>query len=188
MPDDPRHRRAATAIPRDRDERVTKTPPPGSRTITTSSFARLDGVPSEIFETKTDPTGSELAQANHRAHKASVASQASLTETTELRREVREDLGKLDSRMSGVEGHVANLREGFGRVEGQLDTLVGLVEKQHQNQTLTLTAKLENEKAVVLDTVEGKKWWRDQVGSKVVALFTSAGIAAAITAAITKGC
>ncbi len=99
------------------------------------------------------------------------------------RRPTPQRIERLEDKHDLLVVHVADLREGFGRVEGQLELLV----EQGKEQAIQRAADAELVRAEKLDVVAGRKWTRDQIG-RVIAAVASGGVLTALLALLAKRC
>ncbi len=99
------------------------------------------------------------------------------------RRPTPQRLERLEDKHDQLVESVSDLREGFGRVEGQLAILV----RHTDEQTRQRAAEAELDRAEKLDVVAGRKWTRDQIG-RVVGVAVSGGVVTALLALLAKRC
>ncbi len=191
---------------RDRDERITKTPPVGVR-------EQLSIPPREDWENpKTDPDASDYDATQARIKRAadySVDAAASgrdaLAELGAVRKELREDIRANNHRIDVLGEHVGNLREGFGELAGEqratnatlgavlraIETTNQTLISQQQNSqkitTTTLLSKVEVETEEKRDVIKARAWTREQIGKAIAWVFGGGGIIV-ITSWIAKSC
>lgn len=153
MPDDRR--------PRDRDSRVTTSPPVGSRAATA-----MEAVPVMFEDEKTNPHASEFDKLQHRAQRAAAHAKAALTATAEL----RQDVAILDS-------EVRTIGERQAKAQGSLDILVDMSRQ-------VVGARVDVAKAERLATVDEGKAQRAHKRAIVLQLLAAVTSGSVITAVI----
>ncbi len=134
----------------------------------------------EDFDGKTPVNASDAELIAFRLSRTSTDSRRAADNSAELRREMREDVGRVNERIDGVIEKVDGVSGDVREMKGQLTTLVGLVEKQldaaNEVKTLTVTTKLDVEKAQAMVPVDRARAsienWKVVVGS----IFGTGGI------------
>jgi hypothetical protein len=98
-----------------------------------------------------------------------------------------ERLERLEDKHDGLVGSVTRIEVSVAEMRGELkilpdlvDALKGAASASSQRETITVTTKAEVSKAGALDSIEARKWTREQIGKVIAGLIGSSALTAAI--------
>jgi hypothetical protein len=181
-------------FPRDRDERITTSPPPGSVLAIAEAESRRmrAAVPRDEWPDEGTPVGaSDYETLAFRASKAAKNS----AQAIEGIAAVRVELQRTSERMDAFDGRLDDLHGAVKTQGGQLEILVGFAQRAHEAalhaQTVTVTSRVRVEEhqqlAQIDESREVGKFKRD-ISGRLVGVLVAIGMAAAagVTALISK--
>lgn len=185
-------------IPRDRDERITAAPPPGSVLAIAEAESRKmrSAVPRDEWPDEGTPVGAgDYETLAFRASKAAKNSAKAIEDIAAVRVEIKETESRTSKRMDVFDGRLDDLHGEVRTQSGQLEILVGFAQRAHEaalhTQTVTLTSRVRVEEhqqlAQIDESRELGKFKRD-ISGRLVGVLVAIGMAAAagITALISK--
>lgn len=182
----------STPVIRDRDERETTAPPPGSPAelaLQRVGQRGFDAVPLEIdFHEPTNPHATEMERMVKATGKVALAASG---EINLLRDEVYDEMHHVNARLDAADKRAWETAEKIGKLETKaevadtkLDLVLGFVKKEHEAkikiETDAAGVDIRLREAQGLDQIESRKWGRSQWGMLFSTILGGTGIVALI--------
>lgn len=122
-------------------------------------------VEAEWIDEKTSPTATPLEAIEHRQRRSMRQTMEARGDVRELRAEVKADMITLGARVDVMGEHLGDVRAELGELGGAVRTLIPLVQQQAaaniHHQTIKMTATVDVDKAIAMEPLEVRRFWRD---------------------------